>query len=151
VSRHKAGAVAVGTLLLLLGAAWGFQLYSVPDPWEPYTIAVREYLGAGLHEDSNAVARHAATPQATAWLQDAVRRHLATVAAWARQLNAVTGLREGDTVTVALAANQVAGCSHLNSVIAQLLDHSAMPRVLAISSGCLRGDVPPLLPYQRRW
>jgi hypothetical protein len=133
-------------LLLLLGGTWGLRVYSVPDPWEPYAIAVREYLGAGLHGDADAVARRAATGQATAWLRDAVRRHPATVAAWAQQLNTVTGLREGGTVTVALAANQVAGCSHLNSVIAQLLDHSATPRVVAISSGCLRSDVPPLLP-----
>ena len=147
----RAKTAAVGTLLLLLGAAWGLRLYSVPDPWEPYAMAVRGYLDAGLSGDSDAVARRAATGQATAWLQDAVRRHPATVAAWAQQLNAVTGLREGETVTVALAANQVAGCSHLNSVIAQLLDHSATPRVLAISSGCLRSDLPQLLPYQRRW
>ena len=88
---------------------------------------------------------------AAVWLQDAVRRHPATVAAWARQLNAVTGLQAGETVTVALAANQVAGCSHLNSVVARLLDHSTTPRLLAISSGCIRSDVPALLPYQRQW
>lgn len=149
--RAKISAAAAGTLLLLLGASWGFRRYAVPDPWEPYALAVREYLGAGLHSDSDALARRAATAQATVWLEDAVRRHPAIVAAWAQQLNAVTGLREGETVTVALAANQVAGCSHLNSVIAQLLDHSATPRVLAISSGCIQSDVPPLLPYQRRW
>jgi hypothetical protein len=151
MSRARINAAAVGTFILLLAASWGFQLYSVPDPWQPYAIAVREYLGAGLRGDSAALASRSDSRQAVVWLQDAVRRHPATVAAWAQQLNAVTGLQEGETVTVALAANQVAGCSHLNSVVARLLNHSTTPRLLGISSGCIRSDVPPLLPYQRQW
>jgi hypothetical protein len=151
MSRVKIGPAVVGTCLLAVGASWGFRLYSVPDPWQRYAVAVREYMVAGLQGDSAGLAKRSATRQATVWLQNAVRTHPATVSAWAQQLNAVAGLREGDTVTVALAANQVAGCSHLNSVVAQLLNHSATPRLLAISSGCIRSAVPPLLPYQRQW
>ncbi len=151
MSRARIGPAVVGTCLLAVGASWGFQLYSVPDPWQPYAVAVREYMVAGLHGDSAGLAKRSATRQPTVWLKNAVRTHPATVLAWAQQLNAVAGLREGETVTVALAANQVAGCSHLNSVVAQLLNHSATPRLLAISSGCIRSAVPPLLPYQRQW
>jgi hypothetical protein len=141
----------VGTVGLLLAAGWALQLYIVPDPWEPYAAAVREYLGAGLEGDSAALAQRSAAAQPIAWVQDASRRQPAMVGAWAHQLNAVTGLRRGETVTVALAANLVEGCSHLNSVVAELLNHSARPRLLALSSSCLRTGPAPLLPYQRQW
>ena len=93
----------------------------------------------------------AVVEQPITWVHDAVRQRPATVAAWARQLYAVTGFRAGDTVTLALAASSAAGCSPLNSVTARLLNHSATPRLLAISSPCMGGDQPPLLPYQRLW
>lgn len=151
--RMSQGRIAValtGVVALLLTATWGFQLYSVPDPWAPYARAVREYLGAGLHRDSIALVRHSTGAQPVDWVHDAVRRQPATVAAWAQQLHAVTGFRDGETVTVALTASNV-DCAHLNSVTARLLNHSAAPRLLAISSPCLRNDVPALLPYQRWW
>jgi hypothetical protein len=150
MSQAKVIVGVLGTCLLILAASWGFQVYSVPDPWEPYTRAVRAYLGAGLHGDSTALAAHAAARQPAVWVQDAIRRQPATVAAWAQQLNTVAGFRRGETVTVALAS-AVEGCSHLSSVTAQLLNHSAMPRVLALSSPCTRSDLPPMLPYQRWW
>jgi hypothetical protein len=150
MSQAKIIAGVVVTCLLSLLVSWGFQVYSVPDPWKPYTRAVRGYLGAGLHGDSAALAARAASRQPAVWVQDAIRRHPATVAAWAQQLNTVTGFRRGETVTVALTS-AVEGCSHLSSVTAQLLNHSAMPRVLTLSSPCTRSDLPPLLPYQRRW
>lgn len=140
-----------GLVSLLLGAAWGFQVYSIPDPWRAYTLMVRAYLDAGLHHDSTALASGAVVEQPITWVHDAVRQRPATVAAWVGQLYAVTGFRAGETVTVALAASSVAGCSPLNSVTARLLNHSATPRLLAISSPCMRDDQPSLLPYQRLW
>jgi hypothetical protein len=150
MSRAKVVAGVVGTCLLILLAGWGFRMYSVSDPWAPYTRAVRTYLGAGLHGDSVALAAGSAALQPPLWVHDAIRQHPAMVAAWTRQLNAVAGFRRGETVTVALVS-AVEGCSNLSSVTAQLLNHSARPRVLALASPCTRSDLPPLLPYQRRW
>lgn len=149
--QARIAAGAAGLVVLLLGAGWGLRLYSVPDPWEPYALVVREYLSAGLHNDSVALAKHSAAEEPAVWVHDAIRRQPATVAAWALQLHAITGFQGGETVTVALAANNAAGCSRLNSLTARLLNHSATPRVLALSTSCLRSDVLPLLPYQRRW
>jgi hypothetical protein len=151
MSPPKIAAAVVGLVSLLLAASWGLQRYSVSDPWEPYTLTVREYLGAGLRRDSVSLARRSATPQPMAWVEEAIRRRPATVAGWAQQLHTVTGFRTGETVTVALAASNVDRCSNLSSVTAQLLNHSAAPRLLAIASPCTRSDLPPLLPYQRLW
>jgi hypothetical protein len=144
--RAKIGAVLVGLVALLLAASWAFQLYSVPNPWAPYALAVREYLDAGLRQDSTALAKRSATTQPVSWVHDAIRRQPGTVAAWAQQLKAITGFRGGDTVTVSLTATNLAGCSPLNSVTAQLLNHSAAPRLLAISSPCMRSDLLTLRP-----
>ena len=150
MSQAKVVAGLVGTCLLILLTGWGFRMYSVSDPWVPYTRAVRAYLGAGLHGDSVALAAGAADPQARLWVQEAIRQHPAMVAAWTRQLDAVAGFRRGETVTVALVS-AVEGCSNLSSVTAELVNHSASPRMLALASPCTRSDLPPLLPYQRRW
>ena len=150
MSQAKIIASIVGTCLLILLTGWGFRMYSVSDLWAPYTRAVRTYLSAGLHGDSAALAAGSAATQPPLWVQDAIRQHPAMVAAWTRQLTAVAGFRRGETVTVALVS-AVEGCSNLSSVTAQLLNHSARPRVLALASPCTRSDLPPLLPYQRRW
>jgi hypothetical protein len=149
--QAKIVVAAVALATGFVAAIWGLQLYSVQDPWLPYTRTVRAYLGAGLQHDSAALTRNSAAAQPIAWVADAIRQRPAAVAAWAQQLHAVTGFRAGETVTVALAASNVEGCSPLNSVTARLLNHSAAPRLLAVSSPCTRGDVPPLLPYQRLW
>jgi len=150
MSHAKIIAGVVGTCLLILLTGWGFRMYSVSDPWAPYTRAVRTYLSAGLHGDTAGLAAGSAATQPPLWVQDAIRQHPAMVAAWTRQLNAVAGFRRGETVTVALVS-AVEGCSNLSSVTARLLNHSARPRVLALASPCTRSDLPALLPYQRRW
>jgi len=38
MSRAEIGPAVVGTCLLALGAGWGFQLYSVPGPWQPIAV-----------------------------------------------------------------------------------------------------------------
>lgn len=151
MSHPKVAAVALGVISLFLVGRRGLQLYSVPDPWEPYTLTVREFLGAGLRRDSVYLARHSAAAQPRTWVEEAIRQRPATVAEWARQLRTLTGFRSGDTVTVALAAANVDGCAYLSSVTALFLNHSKTPRLLAIASPCSRKDLPPLRPYQRLW
>jgi hypothetical protein len=75
MSRAKVVAGVVGTCLLILLAGWGFRMYSVSDPWAPYTRAVRTYLGAGLHGDSVALAAGSAALQPPLWVHEAIRQH----------------------------------------------------------------------------
>jgi hypothetical protein len=112
-------------------------MYGVPDPWQPYTAAVREYLAAGVRGDSTGLVRRSAKAEPVAWVLDAARRYPHAVAAWAHDLATNTGLRRGDTVLVSLWADSVLGCSPYSSVSALLLDHPAPPRLLAVSSPCI--------------
>lgn len=137
VTREKIAAAVITTIAALFLASWALQLYTVPDPWKLYVIAVRKYMAAGTRGDSTTLARNSAAAQPMAWVLEAARRRPAVVAAWARDLQGGAGERRGDTVVVALWANNVEGCSHLNSVSALLLNHSSTPRVLAISSPCI--------------
>jgi hypothetical protein len=142
MTREKIAATAVATAGAVLFASWTLQMYAVPDPWRPYATALREYMAAGLRGDSNALARRSANAQPVAWVLDAAHRQPRMLAAWAHQLVANAGQRRGDTVLVALWADTVEGCSNFNSVSALLLNHSAAPRLLAVSSPCI--DAPPL-------
>jgi hypothetical protein len=74
---------------------------------------------------------------------DAAQRQPGMVAAWSRQLVSYAGQRRGDTVLVALWVENVAGCSNQIGVTALLLNHSATPRLLAVSSPCI---TPPARP-----
>jgi hypothetical protein len=143
MTREKITAAVVGTAAALLAASWASHLYTVNDP---YVIATREYMAAGVRSDSGALVRRSATAQPVAWVLDATRRRPEMVAAWARELRGGAGERRGDTVVLALWADNVEGCSHVNSVSALLLNHSSTPRVLAISSPCIdRRPLPSLL------
>jgi hypothetical protein len=143
MSQEKAAAGAIVMIGALLFASWAFRIYAVPDPWRPYAIAVREYMAAGVRGDSNALTRRSASAQPVAWVLDAAQRQPRMVAAWAQDLVSGAGQRRGDTVLVALRADNVEGCSRLNSVSALLLNHSATPRVLAVSSPCIQSFAPP--------
>lgn len=140
--REKIAAAVVATIGAALFAGFTLQMYAVPNPWEPYVIAVREYMAAGVRGDSSALARRSAGAQPVAWVLDAAHRQPHMVAAWSHQLVSYAGQRRGDTVLVALWVDNVQGCSNLNGVSALLLNHSAAPRLLAVSSPCI--DAPPL-------
>jgi hypothetical protein len=137
MSRDKIAAAAIVTAGALLFGGSTIRMYTVSDPWRPYAMAVRQYLAAGVRGDSNALTRHSATAQPVTWVLDAVHRQPRMVATWADQLVAGAGQRRGDTVLVALWADNVAGCSQFTSVSALLLNHSATPRMLAVSSPCI--------------
>jgi hypothetical protein len=154
MAHDKAPPLVLGTLLLLAAALWASGQYTVPDPWGRYNEAVRDYLAAGLRDDTTILGSHAASPQPAAWVREAAQRQPAMVEAWARHLSGVAGERHGDTVAVVLSADESlwnsrrlrgrnraevdenADCSPLSSVSALFLNHSATPRILAISSSC---------------
>ncbi len=135
----------LGVATALAVAFWSSRVYSVPDPWDKYGRAVREYLAAGSRDDSAALASHAASSEPIAWVRRAARRNPAMLKAWSVQLTGVTGERRGDTVAVVLSAPEVGGCSASHSVSALLLNHSARPRLVALGSSCLDGHSLPVL------
>jgi hypothetical protein len=143
ISREKVAAGAIVAAGALLSAGWALRMYAVPDPWRPYAIAVREYMAAGMRGDSTTLIHRSAATEPVTWVLNAVHQQPRMVATWAHDLVAGGGQRRGDTVLVALWANNVAGCPHVNSVSALLLNHSATPRVLAVSSPCIHPSAPP--------
>ncbi|HEX3275472.1 MAG TPA: hypothetical protein VHR43_11495 [Gemmatimonadales bacterium] len=156
----RASRLALGAVLMLALFAWGSRQYVVPDPWNPYYHAVRDYLAAGLRNDSAALRRDAAASQPAVWVRDAARREPTRLASWFRDLSGVAGERHGDTVAVVLSADEnlawqrrpgeaaPAGCVGSNSVAALLINHSLTPRLLALSSPCL--DPSPLQVLRNR-
>lgn len=137
MNRARVTPIVVATLASLIVASWTFRLYTVEDPWRPHATVLRDFLAAGLRGDSSTLASHSTATQPVAWVLDAARRRPELVAGWARELAGSAGERRGDTVALVLWANNVAGCSHLNSVSAVFVNHSAMPRMVAISSPCI--------------
>ena len=142
MTREKIGAALVGSVAVLLVSTWAFQLYTTPDPWKLYVLAVRNYMLVGSRADSSSLARHSAADQPLLWVLDAAERQPKMVAGWAQQLRSGMGQRRGDTVVLGLWANDVDGCSHLNTVSALFLDDSAAPQMLALSSPCI-DQLPP--------
>jgi hypothetical protein len=134
--KLAAAAIAVAGALWCLG--WAFRMYAVPDPWRPYAMAVRQYLAAGVRGDSTALVQRSAAEQPVTWVLDAAHRQPRMLASWAQDLVAAGGQRHGDTVLVALLANDVEDCLHVSSISALLLNHSATPRILAVSSPCIQ-------------
>jgi hypothetical protein len=147
MDRDRLTAAAVVAFFVVSAGLAASQRYTVSDPWQPYVKAVREYMSQALQGDSTALVRRSASAQPVAWVLDAAHRQPAMLNGWARQLTSGSGKRRGDTVVVLLWANDVAGCSHLSSVSASLLNHSEFPRVLAISSPCIDRHPLPALPW----
>ena len=146
MNREHLSAVAVVGFFAVFAVAVS-ERYAVSDPWKPYAQAVREYMAAAVQGDSTALARRSAGTQPVAWVLDAAQRRRAMLTGWSQELQTGTGQRRGDTVVVLLWADNIAGCSHLSSISASLLNHTASPRVLALSSPCL-GRLPlPALPW----
>ena len=146
MNREHLSAVAVVGFFAVFAVAVS-ERYAVSDPWKPYAQAVREYMAAAVQGDSTALARRSAGTQPVAWVLDAAQRRRAMLTGWSQELQTGTGQRRGDTVVVLLWADNIAGCSHLSSISASLLNHTASPRVLALSSPCLDRLPLPALPW----
>ena len=146
MNREHLSAVAVVSFFAVFAVAVS-ERYAVSDPWKPYAQAVREYMAAAVRGDSIALVRRSAGNQPVAWVLDAAQRRRAMLTGWSQELRSGTGQRRGDTVVVLLWADNIAGCSNLSSISASLLNHSASPRVLAISSPCVDRLPLPALPW----
>ena len=143
MDRDRLMATAVIAFFVVSAGLAASQRYTVSDPWQPYTSAVQRFIAAGVRGDSSSLTQQSAGAEPIHWVLDVARRQPAMLRGWTHDLEAATGERHGDTVVVLLWGNNVEGCSRLSSVSASLLNHSASPRLLSLSSPCIdRGPLP---------
>ena len=147
MDRDRLAASTIASLFVVFAGIAASERYTVPDPWKPYASAVQQFMAEGVRGDSAALMRRSAGAQPVGWVLGAARRQPTMVNGWAHELEAATGRRRGDTVIVLLWANNIEGCSHGSSVSASLLNHSASPRLLSISSPCIDRSPLPALPW----
>jgi hypothetical protein len=147
VDRDRLTAATIVTAFVVLAGIAASQRYTVWDPWKLYVTTVQQYMAAGVRGDTLSLVRRSVGSQPMTWVLDAAGRRPAMLKGWAAELEAATGKRHGDTVVVLLWADNIQGCSHLSSVSASLLNHTAAPRVLSISSPCLDRHPLPALPW----
>jgi hypothetical protein len=119
--------------VILLGALLLFQPYSVShSSWHVYTRPAREYLDAASHHDSARLRRQALGATAVQWALAAARFQPDSLAVWARQAEAWTGNRRGDTAEVFLTVPK----SDCNMVL-EFVGPAERAKVDAASAVCL--------------
>jgi hypothetical protein len=96
-------------LTLLIGvlgavALWILQPYTVRSPWEVYTRPAQRFLEAALKRDSAALSRQSGSIAPVVWALKAARARPESLMAVARDAEAWTGQRRGDTADVLLSA-----------------------------------------------
>jgi hypothetical protein len=94
--------LTVAGAVLLVAALAVLQPYSVTSPWSVYTRPAQRFLQAALREDSVALAHQSATSAPVVWALQAARKHRDSLAVWARNAEAWTGGKWGDTAEVLL-------------------------------------------------
>jgi hypothetical protein len=123
----------LGAALLLVGVAV-LQPYSVTSPWAVYSTPAQRFLQAAVRGDSLALARQSGSAEPVVWALAAARRYPDSLAAWARDAEAWSGGRWGDTAEVVL---QISGqvCSE-HPIWIRFVGSGDNARVLRVSSTC---------------
>jgi hypothetical protein len=86
--------------LLLGGATFLIQPYSVDFPGTAYAKPARRYLDAAIRQDSVSLTRLSASGAPVAWALEVAHLHRDSLAAWSGRTQAWTGVRHGDTTDV---------------------------------------------------
>jgi hypothetical protein len=127
-------------LTLLAAAVFGATLlavqpYSVTSPWHRYDQPARRYLRAAARHDSLALTRHTSTEEAARWAMEAGRMQPDSVALWARDAEAWTGNRRGETTEVFLTTRTSTACN----LVLRFVGSGTAAKVSRASSSCLGG------------
>ena len=88
---------------LCAAALWIFQPYSVRSPWDAYTRPAQRFLQAALTRDSLGLRRLSGSMAPVVWALEAARARPESLVVWARDAEAWTGKRRGDTADVLLS------------------------------------------------
>jgi hypothetical protein len=124
-------ALALG---LLAAALLVLQPYSADWPGTEYAKLARQYIRAGLRQDSAALVRLSASTAAVRWALDAGRVHRDSLKLWQRRIQAWTGERRGDTAEVFVyAAGDECGDA---PIVLRLVGTGGGIRVFRASSTC---------------
>jgi hypothetical protein len=94
--------LTLAAAIVLVAALTILQPYSVTPRWSVYTRPAQRFLQAALREDSVALARQTASASTVAWALHAARRYPDSLAVWAREAEAWSGAKWGDTAEVVL-------------------------------------------------
>jgi hypothetical protein len=119
---------------LLAAAMVVLQPYSVTSPWEVYSKPAQRFLQAALRGDSLALVQQSGSAEPVTWALAAARRHPDSLAAWARDAEAWSGGRWGDTAEVVLQTSAEACRNH--PIWIRFVGSGDDARVLRISSTC---------------
>jgi hypothetical protein len=118
----------------VLGAAalWLLQPYTVRSPWDAYTRPAQRFLEAALKRDSVALSRQSGSIAPVVWALEAARARPESLMAVARDAEAWTGQRRGDTADVLLSAE---ACSR-HPIWLRFVGSGDQVKVLRATSTC---------------
>ena len=118
--------------VLCVAALWILQPYSVRSPWDAYTKPAKRFLQAALKRDSAALSRQSGSLAPVVWALEAARSRPESLMAVARDAEAWTGQRRGDTADVLLSAE---ACSR-HPIWIRFVGAGDRMKVLRASSAC---------------
>jgi hypothetical protein len=130
--------LTLAAAIVLVMALVLLQPYSVTPRWSVYTEPARQFLRAALRGDSVALARQSASSSPVAWALRAARRHPDSLAVWAREADAWSGAKWGDTAEVVFQT-QSDVCSR-SPIWIRFAGSGNDALVLQASSGCFEGE-----------
>jgi hypothetical protein len=119
---------------LLVAALVFLQPYSVTSPWAVYSRPAQRFLQAALRGDSLALVQQASSAEPVAWALAVGRSHPDSLAAWAREAEAWSGGRWGDTAEVVLQTSTEVCRDH--PIWMRFVGSGEEARVLRVSSTC---------------
>jgi hypothetical protein len=114
-------------------ALWILQPYTVRSPWDAYTGPAQRFLAAALRRDSLALSRLSGSVAPVVWALEAARARPESLMAVARDAEAWTGQRRGDTADVLLSTE---ACSR-HPIWLRFVGSGDQVKVLRASSTCL--------------
>jgi hypothetical protein len=119
---------------LLVAALMVLQPYSVTSHWGVYSRPAQRFLQAALRGDSLALAQQSGSVEPVVWALAAARRHPDSLAPWAKDAEAWTGGRWGDTAEVVLQTSAEVCRDH--PIWIRFVGSGENARVLRVSSTC---------------
>lgn len=125
----------VGAVALLAVLVLSLQPYSADWPGRAFARPARHYIQAALRQDSSDLMRLSASTAPVAWALRAARGHADSLALWARNAQAWTGERRGDTTEVFLYPVGD-GCSQ-SPIVFRFVGSGNAARVVGAHSHCL--------------
>jgi hypothetical protein len=131
----------VGAVVLLAVLVLSLQPYSAESSGRAFAKPARHYIRAAMRQDYADLMRLSASTAPVGWALRAARSHADSLALWARNAQALTGERQGDTTEVFLYPVGD-GCSQ-SPIVFRFVGSGHAARVVGARSDCLDSHSPP--------